>query len=295
MSYSAQERDRLSSELLVLHDELSKDHAECLQFESELKEMTTRLEQLTEENIFLSSNLDIHKVKLQEIEDLQAQKSSPVGKAANPVGSLETQSKVWENASDVEHDGEATFSMSEKSMSGNFEVAPPLALLGQEVFDDSLGFVALKGHLEEAGKVLQGLEKEIEVVHSHSVSLTRAGGKSASPAVSKLIQAFESKGQHDENEAEDGSMKEDQSLATDHFASMKEYTGNLKAILKRLTLDAENASLMFKTERDDINIANCTIRELKFQAEALKEHNDNLEATNIQLGVLYEAVKATFV
>ncbi|KAL9338631.1 hypothetical protein Peur_067646 [Populus x canadensis] len=291
MSYSAQERDRLSSELLVLHDELSKDHAECLQFESELKEMTTRLEQLTEENIFLSSNLDIHKVKLQEIEDLQAQKSSPVGKAANPVGSLETQSKVWENASDVEHDGEATFSMSEKSMSGNFEVAPPLALLGQEVFDDSLVFVALKGHLEEAGKVLQGLEKEIEVVHSHSVSLTRAGGKSASPAVSKLIQAFESKGQHDENEAEDGSMKEDQSPATDHFASMKEYTGNLKAILKRLTLDAENASLMFKTERDDINIANCTIRELKFQAEALKEHNDNLEATNIQLGVLYEAVK----
>ncbi|KAJ6856118.1 hypothetical protein NC651_037863 [Populus alba x Populus x berolinensis] len=160
-----------------------------------------------------------------------------------------------------------------------------------EVFDDSLGLVALKGHLEEAGKVLQGLEKEIEVVHSHSVSLTRAGGKSASPAVSKLIQAFESKGQHDENEAEDGSMKEDHSPATDPFASMKEHTGNLKAILKRLTLDAENASLMFKTERDDISIANCAIRELKFQAEALKEHNDNLEATNIQLGVLYEAAK----
>lgn len=291
ISYSAQERDKLSSELLVLHDELSKDHAECLQFESELKEMTMRLEQLTEENRFLSSNLDIHKFKLQEIEDLQGQKSSPVGKVANPAGSLETQSTVWENATDVEHDGETTFSMSEESVSGNFEVGPPLALLGQEVFDDSLGFVGLKGHLEEAGKVLQGLEKAIEVAHSHSVSLTRAGGKSASPAVSKLIQAFESKGQQDENETQDDSMTEDQSPATDPFASTKEYTGNLKVVLKHLALDAENASLMFKTERDDRSIANCTIKELKFQAEALKEHSDNLEATNIQLGVLYEAAK----
>ncbi|KAJ6732156.1 NUCLEOPORIN [Salix purpurea] len=149
----------------------------------------------------------------------------------------------------------------------------------------------LKGHLEEAGKVLQCLEKAIEVAHSHSVSLTRAGGKSASPAVSKLIQAFESKGQQDENETQDDSMTEDQSPATDPFASTKEYTGNLKAVLKHLALDAENASLMFKTERDDRSIANCTIKELKFQAEALKEHSDNLEATNIQLGVLYEAAK----
>ncbi|KAG5225035.1 centromere-associated protein [Salix suchowensis] len=294
ISYSAQERDKLSSELLVLRDELSKDHAECLQFESELQEMTTRLEKLTEENRFLSSNLDIHKFKLQEIEDLQGQKSSPVGKVANPAGSLETQSTVWENATAVEHDGETTFSMSEESVSGNFEGGPPLALLGQEVFDDSLGFVGLKGHLEEAGKVLQGLEKAIEVAHSHSVSLTRAGGKSASPAVSKLIQAFESKGQQDENETQDDSMTEDQSPATDPFASTKEYTGNLKAVLKHLALDAENASLMFKTERDDRSIANCTIKELTFQAEALKEHSDNLEATNIQLGVLYEAAKQHF-
>ncbi|KAJ6295272.1 hypothetical protein OIU78_023314 [Salix suchowensis] len=152
----------------------------------------------------------------------------------------------------------------------------------------------LKGHLEEAGKVLQGLEKAIEVAHSHSVSLTRAGGKSASPAVSKLIQAFESKGQQDENETQDDSMTEDQSPATDPFASTKEYTGNLKAVLKHLALDAENASLMFKTERDDRSIANCTIKELTFQAEALKEHSDNLEATNIQLGVLYEAAKQHF-
>ncbi|KAF9661989.1 hypothetical protein SADUNF_Sadunf18G0006600 [Salix dunnii] len=291
ISYSAQERDKLSSELLVLHDKLSNDHAECLQFESELKEMTMRLEQLTEENRFLSSNLDIHKLKLQEIEDLQAQKSSPVGKVANPAGSLETQSTVWENATGVEHDGETTFSMPEESVSGNFEVVPLLALPGQEVFDDSLGFVGLKGHLEEAGKVLQGLEKAIEVVHSHSVSLTRAGGKSSSPAVSKLIQAFESKGQQDENETQDDSMTEDQSPATDPFASTKEYTGNLKAVLKHIALDAENASLMFKTERDDRSVANCTIKEFKFQAEALKEHCDNLEATNIQLGVLYEAAK----
>ncbi|KAK2661353.1 hypothetical protein Ddye_007886 [Dipteronia dyeriana] len=143
--------------------------------------------------------------------------------------------------------------------------------------DNPQALVVLKAHLEEAEKILQNLEKAIEGMHSEAMSFSRSSGKMSAPGVSKLIQAFESKVQHDELEAEDKSLPEDQSPA-DPFKLIKEQTGKLRTVLQQLPLDAG----------DSFNVA---ATELKIENEALKKNCDNLEATNIELGVLYEAVK----
>ncbi|KAI9192366.1 hypothetical protein LWI28_021802 [Acer negundo] len=143
--------------------------------------------------------------------------------------------------------------------------------------DDPQALVVLKAHLEEAEKILQNLEKAIEEMHSEAMSFSRSSGKMAAPGVSKLIQAFESKVQHDELEAEDKSLPEDQSPA-DPFKLIKEQTGKLRTVLQKLPLDAG----------ESFNVAGT---ELKIENEALKKNCDNLEVTNIELGVLYEAVK----
>ncbi|XP_048227937.1 trans-Golgi network-localized SYP41-interacting protein 1 isoform X4 [Ricinus communis] len=292
--YSVHEMERLSSELLVLRERLTKDHGDFKQLEFELKEVITRLEQLTEENMFLKSSLEIHKAKIKEINDMQAQRSS-VGEAQNKVGILELQSRGCESEAvyDQSHEkhGKQDAEATEKSLHDAFSGVPPHKSFELEVLDDSLGFVVLKGRLEEGEKVLQKLEKGIEDMNSHAGFLSRSSSKVAAPAVSKLIQAFESKTHHEEHDTEEAALTEDRSSLADPFASTKEHAGNLKAVLKQLALDAVNASLLFKAERDGTDAANVTIKELKFQFEAMERHTDNLEATNIQFGVLYEAMK----
>ncbi|KAL5850053.1 hypothetical protein ACOSQ4_008066 [Xanthoceras sorbifolium] len=146
--------------------------------------------------------------------------------------------------------------------------------------DDPHALVVLKAHLEEAEKVLQNLERAIEGMHSELMSFNRSSGKMAAPAVSKLIQAFESKVQRDEHEAEDKALTEDESPA-DSFMLVKEQTGILRTVLQQLPLDAQNAGESFKV----------AATELKVENDALKNNCDSLEATNIELGILYEAVK----
>lgn len=153
----------------------------------------------------------------------------------------------------------------------------------QEIFYDSSVLAAFKGGLEEAGKILQSLENAIERMHSVSASLHRSSSKVSSPGVSKLIQAFESKVHHDEEEAEDDAVSEDLSLA-DPFIPIKEQTGKLRAVLQQLHLDAENAKEELK------RVSNGSVRKFTVEYEALKEHSDNLEASNIELLVMYEAV-----
>ncbi|XP_031276337.1 abnormal long morphology protein 1 isoform X1 [Pistacia vera] len=161
---------------------------------------------------------------------------------------------------------------------------PLLNLLEHDVVDDSFVLVVLKEHLEEAEKLLQNLEKAIEGMHSESMSSNRSSGEVASPAVSRLIQAFESKVQHDEHEAEEKAVTEDQS-PRDLFILTKEQTGSLRVLLQQLHLDAE------KLKEECRKASKVPFKELKVEYEAMKQHSDNLEAENIELGILYEAVK----
>ncbi len=290
------ENERLTSKLLALQEQLSTEHGERMKVEVDLKEMTMHLEQLTEENIFLHSSLDTLKAKIREMDSQQTQIPCQVGGAGNE-SCPEVRSRGHESGADYEdshqilgkQDGEVYSPVLEKPISDGLAAEPPLEL-PEQVFDDSFGFVALKGHLEEAEKILQKLEKAIEGMHSHSTFLSGSAGKGAAPGVSKLIQAFESKVHIDEHEVEERALNENQ-LPADLFMVTKEQTGNLRALLKLLGLDAENSSVLLKGERNGRKIVDATFKELRDEHEALMEHSNHLEAANIELGVLYEALK----
>ncbi|XP_021834760.1 golgin subfamily A member 4 isoform X1 [Prunus avium] len=296
--HSAHEIERLSSELLVLQERLSAEHGEHMRVVIDLKETSTRLDQLTEENIFLTSSLDILKAKMREVDEDGIKIPAQAGEAENQVELSEVQSRGHEIATESENfhqvpgkeDSEVSFIMVEKPFSDGCVGSSPFLNLGREIFDDSFGFVALKGRLEEANKMLNKLVPEIEGICSHSESLNRSDDKVSTPPVSKLIQAFESKAHLEELDVEERGLTNNQSPA-DSIASVREQTGNLRALFEQLHLDAANASVLLKEEREGRKTANATFGELKDQYEALEEHSKKLEATNIELGVLYEALE----
>jgi chromosome segregation ATPase len=290
------ENERLESKLLALQEQSSAEHGERKKFEVDLKEMTMHLEQLTEENFHLHSSLDIFKATIREIASWQTQIPCQAGEAGNEI-SLEVRSRGHESGADYDshqilrkQDGEVYSPVLEKPKSDGLAVELPPERFEQEVSDDSYSFVALKRHVEEAERILHKLEKAVEGVHSQAASFSRSAGKGSTPGVSKLIQAFESKVHVDEHGAEEMALTENQSLA-DPFMVTKEQTGILRALLKQLVLEAEHATVLLKGERDQRNSADVIFRELRDEHEALKEHGDNLEAANIELGVLYEALK----
>ncbi|XP_065849112.1 trans-Golgi network-localized SYP41-interacting protein 1 isoform X2 [Euphorbia lathyris] len=283
------EMQRLSSELLVLHERLPNVQVECRQLKVELKEATMHLEPLIEENIFLEVSLQLCKAYMTEVDNRHAQRSLKVeGEPPNQIESL-GQSRGCENDAVHEQsqlmpgqqDAKATISMLEKSTSDSLSGCKPSEL---EVPNTSV-FVIMKRRLEEAERVLEKLEKAIE-----GINLSKSDVKMSASAVSRLINAFESKTHHDEPEAEKTGITEDRSPAADPLASIREHMEDLKGVLKQLTSDAVNASLSFKAEQEIRSADNLTM-ELKFQLEAMEEHTLNLEAANVELEVLYEAVK----
>ncbi|KAJ4834037.1 hypothetical protein Tsubulata_049122, partial [Turnera subulata] len=207
--FAIHENERLSSELLARHERSAEYDEERIRFESELKEVKMRLEQLMEENMLLSSSVDMYKAKVREIDTAQPQVSSPIAEAVNEVGSLKAQSRDCENVADIEHShelsvkqaGEAPLHVLEKSVSGGLPGGRPTESSKLEAFDESFGFSVLNAHLEEADRILQHIEKAVEDIHSSI--LNRLGSKAPAPAVSKLILAFESKVHGDESEVED--------------------------------------------------------------------------------------------
>ncbi|KAF7126997.1 hypothetical protein RHSIM_Rhsim11G0005000 [Rhododendron simsii] len=159
-----------------------------------------------------------------------------------------------------------------------------------EACNHSSGFVDLKVHLEEAENITQDLGNAIEGMHSHSVSLTKTSGKMVAPAVSRLIQAFESKAHLDDHDIEEVPSAADQSLVNS-FTLIKEQTRKLRAVLKKLHGDAKKASKLYMGEIDCRIVADAALGEPKVTYEALEEHINFSEAANIELIVLYEFLK----
>lgn len=159
-----------------------------------------------------------------------------------------------------------------------------------EACDHSSGFLDLKVHLEEAENITQELENAIEGMHSHSVSLSKSSGKMVAPAVSRLIQAFESKAHLDDHDIEEVPSAADQSLVNS-FTLIKEQTRKLRAVLKRLHRDAKKASKLYMGEIDCRIVADAALGEPKVTYEALEEHINFSEAANIELIVLYEFLR----
>ncbi|KAL2318260.1 hypothetical protein Fmac_032136 [Flemingia macrophylla] len=255
------ENQQLSSKTIVLNEQFSTEKGDQMRFEGDLKEATVDLEQISKEHSQLPQPRDL----------------------GNQADVACEQSKGLENSiPDSLHMDQGA---DECALGG-----PLVNILEHEVFDDSLGFVSLKACLDEAEKGLEKLEKAINELHSQSLSSSRSGEKVSSPAVLKLIQAFESKAHEDVHEAETGDYSDIQS-SSNSFISTKEQIENLKKLLSKWKLDVQIAGALFKGERDDRKTGDAKYSDLWDQFEQLKQHCSDLEASNIELSVQYETAK----
>ncbi|XP_068471750.1 sporulation-specific protein 15 isoform X4 [Phaseolus vulgaris] len=273
------ENHRLSSQIIALNEQLSIEKGDRLRFESDLKEATVHLEQISKENVFRNNTLDKHK-----IEDTGKEHSQQLSQPRDLGRQANEQSKGVEIAIT-----EDSLHMDQEPEEGA-PVGPHVNRLECEVFDDDLGFVSLKDCLDEAEKVLTMLEKAINELHFQSVSSSRSGEKVSSPVVSKLIQAFESKGHEDEPEEETKDSSYVQS-SSNSFKLTKKQIENLKELLSKWKLDVQIAGALFKVERDDRKTGDAKYSDLKDQFEQLKQHCSDMEASNIELTIQYESVK----
>ncbi|XP_017430007.1 trans-Golgi network-localized SYP41-interacting protein 1 isoform X2 [Vigna angularis] len=278
------ENHSLSSQIIALNEQLSIEKGERFRFEGDLKEASLQLEQISKENVFLNNTLGMHKT---QIEDTGKEHSQPLsqprdlGRQANVVCEQSKGVKIAITEDSLHIDQEPD---------EGAPVGPHLNRGEREVFDDDLGFVSLKDCLDEAEKVLTMLENAVNELHSHSVSSSRSGEKVSSPVVSKLIQAFESKGHEDEHEGETRDSNFLQS-SSNSFKLTKEQIESLKILLSKWKLDVQIAGALFKGERDDRKAGDAKYSDLEDQFEQLKQHCSGLEASNIELAVQYETVK----
>ncbi|KAK7384853.1 hypothetical protein VNO78_30556 [Psophocarpus tetragonolobus] len=278
------ENQRLSSQIIALNEQLSAETRNLMRFEGDLKEATMCLEQFSRENEFLNNTLDKHKAKidvgkehsqpLSQPTDLQSQVQVACEQSKGPAIAITEDSLLMDREP---HEGESG--------------GPHGNILEREVFDDSHGFVSLKACVDEVEEVLVKLEKAINQLHCQSISSSRAGEKPSSPVVSKLIQAFESKVQEDEHEAEIRGSGIVQSSSNSFILLTTEQIGNLKKLLSKWKLDVQIAGALFKGERVDRKSVDTRYSDLKYQFEQLKQHCSDLEASNIELAVQYETAK----
>ncbi|XP_020960773.1 GRIP and coiled-coil domain-containing protein 2 [Arachis ipaensis] len=153
--------------------------------------------------------------------------------------------------------------------------------VGNEVFDDSLGFVSLKTCLNEMEKILAKLEQATNEFHFQSVG--RSGEQVSPAAVSKTHE--------DEHEVEVRDSNEVHSSSESFIMFAKEETGNMRKLLSEWKGHVQSADALFKGERDGRKIGDAKNRDLKDQFEELKQHCSNLEASNVELTVQCEAAK----
>ncbi|KAE9588972.1 hypothetical protein Lalb_Chr22g0361211 [Lupinus albus] len=278
------ENQRLSFQLVELQEELALEKGERMRFETDLKEATGRLEQLTKENVLLTSTLDEHKAKIEEIGKKPCQPRSQHGYLGNQAHISRKKSEGLKIA--IAEDSLHMDQNPEDDSPGG----PPQNLIEHEVFDDTLGFVSLNTCLNEAEQVLLKLEKSVNVLHSRSGSFGRSTEKLSSPRISRLIQAFESKSPEDEHEVEGKDSSAVQS-PSDSFMLTKDQIGHLRKLLTKWKLDVQNAGTLFKGERDGRKIDDAKYNDLKHQFQDLQQHCSNVEASNIELAVQCEAAK----
>ncbi|XAR71456.1 hypothetical protein NMG60_11028718 [Bertholletia excelsa] len=277
--------EEVDGQVVTENKKLSMELAECktlievLEVENHqvmdcLKEATLRLEQLNEEKVLSShSRAD-----------------------ANRVESIDLPSQSPQQASDADRtdkfckeETELVFPKSVKSS----HVHVDESLDGQlklDASDTCLGLIGLKEHFEKAEKIIQTLENAIEGMHFHSMASSKSSEKMVRPAVSRLIQAYESKSCNDDSHVEEVPSSENQSLVG-QFMLTKEQTRNLRAVLEQLLLGTMNATELFKVERDHRMLSDSVLGELKVANQTLEEQDNIFEAANVELIVLYEFIK----
>ncbi|KAG9449211.1 hypothetical protein H6P81_009176 [Aristolochia fimbriata] len=248
-----------------------------IQLESDLQKAMVSLEHLTKENFYLSNSLNLHKAKVKEADDryqelLSSEQKSRECEEADSSEQGAVSDKLV-GSSEVAIENNSGSGIVDKSLDHG---SLPVSSLPHKIFDDSLPLGFLKLQLEDAEKMIQRLEKEIQGMHSHSVSLSRHR-RVGSQGVSKLIQAFEPK-VRDEIGQEEGSSSE--LMATDSFKLAQTQISGLRGSLKQFEMGLESVHKLFMEEKDNSRVA---LRELGEECEGQKLQKIHLQMKNNEL------------
>ncbi|XP_010273596.1 PREDICTED: centromere-associated protein E isoform X2 [Nelumbo nucifera] len=290
--YFAHEHEKFLAELALYQDQLAKECGKYKQLEVDHKEAIGRLEQLTEENVFLSSSLEMHKAKTKEINAMQP--ISQAGERRNRLDSSDMLSMGHYNSTLDETSQQIQEKCDGEIASGVMGKSADLSIMEKEVVDVSVGTIELMDHLklvEEAEGIIMQLEKAIEGLHSQSTSLSRSGGIASSAGVSKLIQAFELKVHQDDSEPEEVPLLEGERSAPDPFQLAKVQIGHMRDVLKELNLNFIKVDELFKEEQNNKKLSAVAYKELKALYEASTQQSNNLGTKNSELKVLCNALK----
>ncbi|XP_024004598.1 early endosome antigen 1 isoform X2 [Eutrema salsugineum] len=260
-----EDNDKLTHELLTLQEHISTLQEKRSHLAVELGEATARLDKLAEENTSLSSSIEVEKARLIDIG------------AEDPSGLInqemsETFSRGKQNVPFLDHTCQ-----SPETQHKNLE----------EVVDDSFGFSALNKNLEKGEIIVQNLEEAIKQILTDSSS-SKSSDKSSAPAVSKLIQAFESKQQQEEHESEKAQFTGDQSEAS---ISVNVHIRNLRGLLEQLVLNVRKADLQFNQLSEDRTATNQRLEEFNVEFASHQDHINLLEAGTIESKISFEALK----
>ncbi|XP_068639120.1 trans-Golgi network-localized SYP41-interacting protein 1-like isoform X2 [Aristolochia californica] len=275
-TYFASENKKLEALLIEQKENLTAALNKQILLESDLQTAMESLEHLTEEIFYLSNSLDLHKAKVKEFDryqELLSEHRSRVYQTQSSEESGAVSNKPLKNSQlDIEY--YCGSGIVEKSL----DHGPlPVSALRQEISDDSMAPSFLKVQLEDAEKMLQILEKEIQGMHSQSASLSRPG-RVGSHGVSKLIQAFELKAHTDEIGPDEVSSSGVQ--AADSFKLAQAQISGLRDTLKQFELGLESLHKIFMEEKDNTRVA---LRALGEEYEGQKQQKIHLETKNSEL------------
>ncbi|XP_020580370.1 golgin subfamily A member 4 isoform X2 [Phalaenopsis equestris] len=277
----ADERDSLSTQNINILSELTAKEEKLQialekknELQDNLRDLWSCFEQLAEEKFYLSCNFDVCIAKIKEMESwtfepfCHAQK----GKVSNE-GLINCTSDISQPLYEEPNVNlSSTIKLKSNSLFHDY------GFLIQKVDGkDSEGHAllkVLKEHLQEAKTILQDIEKSVQVMHTHSLSLSGSSGLATRTGVSNLIKAFESKTHHIGNvvDEEPSTLGE---RPDDSYALSKEKTLSLSNTLNRMGLELGKVE-MHVMDSQQFREA---LKKYKMDCETQKHKNNSLQAS----------------
>ncbi|CAH8328369.1 unnamed protein product [Eruca vesicaria subsp. sativa] len=267
-----EDNDKLTHELFVLQERMSTEQEERIRLAAELGEAKARLDRLAEENTSLSSSIQGEKAGIIDISNADASKL--------------TNQEISETSDRILEVG-VTSKQSVPFVEYTCQSPGTQQTTLEEVMDASSGFSFLNKNLEMGEKVIQNLEEAIKQILTDS-SLSKSSNEADKPEVSKLIQAFESKGQQKEHESEKGQLTGDQ---PDAFVSVDVQIRNLRGLLDQFVLNARKAGIQFNQLNDDRAATNQRLEECNVELASHQGHINLLETDSIENKISFEVLK----
>ncbi|CAI9094813.1 OLC1v1030613C2 [Oldenlandia corymbosa var. corymbosa] len=278
--YLLSQNENGSHELVESKSVLAGSQADLTKATGQLQQASSAIEQLIQENVLLKTNLELH---IAEISNCEGALNAVKQFGGLKVADIDSSSRVSST------DDSETASLRTQKTLGTDD-AVQFGKLVKDDFDDPFGFESWKMQLNEGSNVLQEIDNAVDDMQSLSASLCRSSSKQAAPGVSKLIQAFETKSHTDDSEITKLNQSENPP-SEDPYILAKKQIKKLQLVFKEIFLQAINACAFLEGERKNRLATEVLNAELKDFCSFWENHGNNLEAENIELVFLCEALK----